>query len=461
MPTGIKLEQVQTQRLNLTPELVQSIKILQQNSLELEKYIEEELMSNPMLELAENQPDFSREEKDNRFDWTEHAKERSYDDLSSRRLTESEKSDYNYEQFVKARYSLYDFLHMQLALIPGLDKKTRRIAGYIIDSLNPWGYRTERATEIAVKLDCEHDEVMKAIQVVQSLEPAGVGAKSLQEALMLQLKRMGEYNEIFANIIADHLQNLANNRIKQIAKALDLPVEETNAYCDELRALDPKPGIRYGKGDENSYIKPDVFVTEDRDRLMVSVNERITPLLNTSPYYEKLLAEAEGDPEATEYIKSKMNSAVWLIKGIDQRRRTIQKVAEAIVARQQDFFKKGISALKPMTLADVAEELGIHESTVSRAVNGKYMQTQRGLFEMKYFFSSGISGNSGSDDMSQEAAKQAIKDIVSKEDPKKPLSDEKIKELLSSEYGISIARRTVAKYREALGIAGTSKRRKY
>lgn len=460
MSVGIKLEQVQSQRLNLTPELVQSIKILQQNSVELENYIQEELMSNPMLELADNQPDFSREEKDNRFDWTEHAKERSYDDRSSRRLTESEKGDYNYEQFVKARYSLYDFLHMQLALIPGLDPKTRKIAEYIIDSLNPWGYRTERATEIAVKLDCEHDEVMKAIHVVQSLEPAGVGAKSLQEALMLQLKRMGEYNEVFADIITNHLQNIANNRIQMIAKALNLSLDETNEYCDELRSLDPKPGVRYGKNDENSYIKPDVYVKEDRGKYLVFTNEKITPLLNTSPYYEKLLAEAAGDQEATEYIKSKMNSAVWLIKGIDQRRRTIQRVAEAIVAHQQDFFKMGSSALRPMTLSDIAEELDIHESTVSRAVNGKYMQTPRGLFEMKYFFSGSVSGSTG-DDMSQEAARQAIKEIVANEDPKKPLSDEKIKEKLYTEHKIDIARRTVAKYREQLGIPGTSKRKKY
>lgn len=460
MSVGIKLEQVQTQRLNLTPELVQSIKILQQNSVELENYIQEELMSNPMLELSDNQPDFSREDKDNRFDWTEHAKERSYDDLSSRRLTESEKGDYNYEQFVKARYSLYDFLHMQLTLIPGLDPKTRKIAEYIIDSLNPWGYRTERATEIAVKLDCEHDEVMKAIHVVQSLEPAGVGAKSLQEALMLQLKRMGEYNEVFADIITNHLQNIANNRIQMIAKALNLSLDETNEYCDELRSLDPKPGVRYGKNDENSYIKPDVYVKEDRGKYLIFANEKITPLLNTSPYYEKLLAEAAGDEETTEYIKSKMNSAVWLIKGIDQRRRTIQKVAEAIVAHQQDFFKKGSSALRPMTLSDIAEELDIHESTVSRAVNGKYMQTPRGLFEMKYFFSGSVSGSTG-DDMSQEAARQAIKEIVANEDPKKPLSDEKIKEKLYTEHKIDIARRTVAKYREQLGIPGTSKRKKY
>ena len=460
MSVGIKLEQVQSQRLNLTPELVQSIKILQQNSVELENYIQEELMSNPMLELADNQPDFSREEKDNRFDWTEHAKERSYDDRSSRRLTESEKGDYNYEQFVKARYSLYDFLHMQLTLIPGLDPKTRKIAEYIIDSLNPWGYRTERATEIAVKLDCEHDEVMKAIHVVQSLEPAGVGAKSLQEALMLQLKRMGEYNEVFADIITNHLQNIANNRIQMIAKALNLSLDETNEYCDELRSLDPKPGVRYGKNDENSYIKPDVYVKEDRGKYLIFANEKITPLLNTSPYYEKLLAEAAGDEETTEYIKSKMNSAVWLIKGIDQRRRTIQKVAEAIVAHQQDFFKKGSSALRPMTLSDIAEELDIHESTVSRAVNGKYMQTPRGLFEMKFFFSGSVSGSTG-DDMSQEAARQAIKEIVANEDPKKPLSDEKIKEKLYTEHKIDIARRTVAKYREQLGIPGTSKRKKY
>ena len=460
MGTNLILEQIQAQKLVLTPELVQSIKILQKTSLELQQYIDSELLSNPLLELAEDQPDSFAEEQDLRFDWTEHAKDRSYDDFSSRRITASESEDYNYEQFVSARFSLFDYLHNQLALTPGVGKDICMIANYIIDSLNPLGYRTERATEIAAKLGYDHDTVMEAVRLVQSLEPAGVAAKSIEECLILQLKRNGEYNEIFDKIINNHLDDLAANKIALIAKAVGLPVDETAEYCDEIRQLDPKPGIRFGTTEDNSYITPDVYVREVEGRYIVQANERLTPLLNTSPYYERMLTEAAGDKETIDYLKTKMDSALWLIKGIDQRRQTIQKIAEAIVEKQEAFFRLGPEGLKPMTLADVAQAVDVHESTVSRAVNGKYMQTPRGLFEMKYFFKGGLSSSCG-EDMAQEAIKKYIRCYIDAEDPKKPLSDEKIKDMLEKDKGIKIARRTVAKYREALGICATSKRKKY
>lgn len=460
MGTNLILEQIQAQKLVLTPELVQSIKILQKTSLELQQYIDSELLSNPLLELAEEQPDNYAEEQDLRFDWTEHAKDRSYDDFSSRRITASESDDYNYEQFVRARYSLFDYLHNQLAVTPGVNKDICMIANYIIDSLNPWGYRTERATEIADKLGYSHDTVMKAVQLVQSLEPAGIAAKSIEECLILQLKRSGEYNEIFDEIINHHLDDLAANKISVIAKSVGLPVDETAEYCDEIRHLDPKPGIRFGDNYDNSYITPDVYVRELEGKYIVQANEKLTPLLSTSPYYERMLTQAAGDKDTLEYLKTKMDSAIWLIKGIDQRRQTIQKIAEAIVEKQSDFFRIGTEGLKPMTLSDVAEKVNVHESTVSRAVNGKYMQTPRGLFEMKYFFKGGIS-SAGGEDMAQEAIKKCIRSYIDNENPKKPLSDEKIRDMLEKDKGIKIARRTIAKYREALGISATSKRKKY
>ena len=458
---GLSLQQTQTQKLTLTSELVQSIKILQCNSVELNDLIGEELLSNPMLELSENQPDPNPiEEYDNRFDWTEHAKERAYDDLASRHIiTESESEDYNYEQFVKAKWSLSDFLHMQLSLIK-LEPEMFNLADYIIDTLNELGYRTERATEIANKFGISHNKVIEAIKIVQSLEPAGIGAKSIPECLQIQLERMGKYDVIFQRIIYEHLDDLAANRMLIIAKAVNLTLDKTVEYCNAIKALDPKPGVRYSKGEENKYIIPDIFLKELDDRYIVLQNEHITPLLNASPYYDKLLKEAAGDKETINYLHKKMDSALWLIKGIDQRRQTIQKIAEAIVEKQKDFFAFGVKALTPMNLSDIAELTGVHISTVSRAVNGKYMQTPKGLFELKYFFNTGISSVTGFEQSSATVKKQ-IQDIIANENPNKPFSDDKIKSLLLSNYGIDIARRTVAKYREQLGILGTSKRKKY
>ncbi len=442
LDVNLKLQQ----KLALTPELIQTIKILQLNAVDLKSYVEEELLSNPLLEINE-----------------EIEKERVYDALSHRFANQhyvDDGDEYDYEDFVKAQWSLSDFLHMQLAMVPGLEKKTRDIAEYIIDTLDDNGYRTERATEIAAKLGFTHDEVMNAIKVIQGLEPAGVSAKSLEECLRLQLDRLGEHNEIFECIISKHLEDLAANRISLIAKDCEIEIDECQEYCDIVRSLDPKPGKRYGKGDENRYITPDCYLDNVEGEFYVSVNEGDIPRLQMSNYYTRMKQEALGDEATMSYLKEKVDSAMWLMKGIDQRRQTIQNVAEAIVDFQREFFEKGKSYLRPMTLADIASRVDVHESTVSRTVNGKYIQTPRGLFELKYFFGGGTVTLAG-EEMSSSLVKDKIEEIVKSEDPKHPYSDEKIKALLEEKYKVSIARRTVAKYREQLGILGTSKRKRY
>lgn len=457
----LRLETSQIQKLTLTPELIQSIKILQCNTQELNVLINEELLSNPMLELSENQPaPLSESEADDRFDWTEHAKERSYDDFASRRMImPSEKDEYNYEQFAKADISLADYLHEQLDCLK-IDPHIKRIADYIVDTLNDSGYRTERVSEISDRFDLSTEDIIKALEVVHTLDPAGVGARSIPECLKLQLDREEEYDEIYEKILFEHLDDLAENKISNIAKALNLHVREVISYCDKIRKLDPKPGLKYGKGQDNRYIIPELETKEFDGKYLVLQNTGVIPVINTSPYYDRLLKEANGDKETLDYLHKKMDSAIWLLKGIEQRRNTIQRVAEYIVSVQNEFFTKGFESLKPLTLKDAATALDIHASTVSRAVNGKYIQTPKGMFELRYFFSSGIASVTGVD-QSSEYVKRQIRDIVSKEDPHQPYSDEKIRMLLLSNFGIDIARRTIAKYREQLGIAGTSKRKQF
>jgi len=455
------LEQLQVQKLSLTPALIQSMKLLQCSSFELSELINEELMTNPMLEASDIQPNPQLpKDTDMRFDWTEHAKERSYDDPASKKLlTKSEREYYNYEQFIKADISLCDYLYQQLSLLK-LSPKMHKLSSYIIGTVNSNGYRTERATEIANKFGFTHEEVIKAIKIVQSLDPAGIAAKSLPECLELQLQRKEIYDEFFRKIIFEHLDDLAANRLRSISKELNIPLAKVIYYCNEIKKLDPKPGTRFGKGENNKYIVPELEIKELDGEYLVFQNEGIAPLINCSPYYDRLLKEAEGDIKTTEYLHDKMNSALMLIKGIDQRRATIQSIAEEIVKRQRGFLKDGPIALKAMTQEEIAKALGIHESTVSRAVNGKYIQTPQGLFELKYFFKTSVSSVTGAE-QSSETVKKQIADILSQEDPQKPYSDEKIKSLLLHSYGTDIARRTIAKYREQLGIAGASKRKKY
>lgn len=457
----ISLEQSQVQKLALTPELIQSIKILQCNNQELSALINDELLSNPMLELSDDQPEPSiSKEIDERFDWTEHAKERSYDDFASRRIImESEKDDYNYEQYAKADFSLFDYLHHQLDLIDS-DVHIKRIADYVIDTLNDAGYRTERVSEISDRFDLRREDVIEAVHLVQTLEPAGVGARSIPECLKLQLQREEKYNDTYDKILFEHLDDLAENKLNTIVKALDISLDEVKKYCEEIKKLDPKPGLKYGKGQNNKYIVPELEIKELDGNYIVLQTRGVIPVINSSPYYDKLIKEANGDKTTLEYLHKKMDAALWLIKAIDQRQSTIQKVAEYIVDIQKEFFIKGLESLKPLTLKDVAKALDIHESTVSRAINGKHIQTPKGIFELKFFFSKGISSITGVD-QSSEYVRRKIKEIVEKEDLHHPYSDEKIKSLLLSNYGIDIARRTIAKYRDQLGIAGTSKRKEY
>ncbi len=475
MAYGFDLVLEQSQKLVMTPELIQAIKILQLNTVELEEYVEEELLINPVLEYEEpkkdaeevpeqqEHPEEVREPKsaaDENVDWLEYIKERDYDDISYRQQGYSEPSDYTYEQFLSSEESLAEHLCKQLQMTR-MDPEVFRVAVYIVESLDGNGYLGQGLADIAAQANTTPKTAEEALDAVQSLDPAGVGARDLAECLLLQVRRLDlQPYDKYRLLICEHLEDLAANRMNVIAKALDMDVCEAQALCDRLRGLEPKPGRPFGSSQGNRYLPADVIVENIEGEYMVMLNESASPQLSVSPYYRKILAEHGDDRQAVDFLVSKINSAVMLIKSIERRKHTILSVAEAIVRFQEDFLESGPNYLRPLTLLQVADEVGIHESTVSRTVNGKYIQTPRGLFELRYFFTGGTVDGSG-EGVAAPAIKNFIRDIIQAEDPKHPVSDQAISERLRAEKGVDLARRTVAKYREALGIPSSSGRRRY
>lgn len=276
---------------------------------------------------------------------------------------------------------------------------------------------------------------------------------------MIQLKHRGKDKPEAHLIIENHLEDIAENRLCNIAKALGISVKEVQDISDEIKSLEPKPGRQFGSSSDNRYIVPDVTVEKVGDEYVIIVNDSTAPRLNISPYYQKMLREADKDSNISKFLSSRLNSALWLIRSIEQRRQTIYNVVKAVVNYQRDFLDHGPKHLKTLTLKQIADELGIHESTVSRSINGKYMQTPRGLFEIKYFFTSGVTGQDGSS-IASESIKTIIREMIENEDPKSPLSDQAIADSME-ECGIEISRRTIAKYRDEMSIPSSTKRKRF
>lgn len=474
MKIGYDLTIEQTQKLVMTPELIQAIQILQFNTQELESYVEEQLLTNPVLEplRAAEAPEDAREaeragdeygekagktDKDNEFDWAEHFKEREYDDISYRQEYNPDRQEHQFEQFVTQSITLTEHLLFQLQFVE-MKKSCRQVARYIVETLDENGYLTLSMAEMALQLRLPEEKIRYALKMVQTLEPVGVGAQNLKECLLLQLANMGEDTPAVREIVENHLEDIAANRLNNIARAVGITVGEVQEIGDLIRSLEPKPGRQFGSGTDNRYIIPDVTVELVDGEYLVMVNDSSAPRLGVSAEYKKMLMEAEKDSQISQFLTGRLNSAMWLIKSIEQRRQTIYNVVTAIVRYQEEFFRQGLQHLKPLTLKQIAEEVGIHESTVSRSVNGKYMQTPRGVFEIKYFFTSGVAGGEGG--VASDSIKSMIKEMTDSEDPKAPYSDQAIGEMLA-EKGIDISRRTVAKYRDEMGLPSSSKRKRY
>ncbi|MEY8415180.1 RNA polymerase factor sigma-54 [Tissierella praeacuta] len=448
----------QSQKLIMTPELRQAIELLQFNSLELKEYIANEMEENPMLESLGSSEEFDNLDKytnDNDIDWKEYFEK--YDDISYRPQIDKNIKEYNYEAFVSYEPTLKEHLMSQLRFIP-LENKEYKIGENIIQNIDENGYLSASTEEIAKFMKCGKEEVEIILDIIQTFEPSGVGARNLKECLAIQVKNKMDANHYIITIIEDYLEDLGYNRIQKISKELNLDLKEVQEACDYIKRLEPKPGSSFRSHSEDiRYIIPDAEIQLIDGEFVVILNDVTGPRLNINNYYKGLM-KSGGDKKTIDFLNEKFNSAMWIIRSIEQRRNTIKRVIESILKFQKNFFIEGEIALKPLTLKDIADDIDMHESTISRATNGKYVQTPRGLFELKYFFSSGILGDEG--DVSSTSIKVKLKDIIDNEDTKKPYSDQKISELLKMQ-GINISRRTVAKYRDELCIPSSSMRRRY
>jgi RNA polymerase sigma-54 factor len=451
MQMGYGLWQEQSQRLIMTPELRQAITVLQFSSLELLEYLEGEMAQNPVLE------------SEGTIDWAELARQQR-EQSGTRHLPASEtREEWDQEAGIRQNVSLPEHLRAQLRLLR-LTRDEVRVGEYLIGNLDDNGYLACTVSEIAHTLCVTGETVEAALAHVQSLEPTGVGARNLAECLQLQLAERENVPTAIYPLIESHLEEVAQGKITRVATALKVTPADVQRMVDLLKTLDPKPGRCYSM-DTPAYIIPDVQVEKVGGDYVVIVNDKSVPRLHINDFYRNMLQQkgegsaAQEVKETKDYITGKLNGALWLIKSIEQRRQTIFKVMTAIVEFQRGFFDHGISGLKPLTLRQIAEKVDLHESTISRATTGKYAQTPRGVFELKYFFTSGVQTTDG-DGASAEFIKSEIRQLIANEDPKKPLSDQKITDLLGTK-GIEIARRTVAKYREEDNIPSSSQRKRY
>jgi RNA polymerase sigma-54 factor len=459
----------QQQKLVMTPELRLAIAILQMSTMELEEYTQQELNENPLLEVQEpeepsgdNASDESAaSEKNNEpepitsmEEWADYYHDR---DIG---LTAGDREAKTYDNFLTKRPTLYEHLQFQLHLAC-TEPQDLEVGFYIIGNIDGNGYLCVNEDEIAAQTGASPDRVERILNLVQSFHPHGVGARSLNECLKIQLRYFGKEDPLAEKIIDQHLDDLAQGRLAKIAQLLGASVQHVQRACDIIRTLDPKPGLQYSSDDEVKYIIPDAIVEKIEGEYVVVLNDSASPRLVVNRLYENMMRKpGQFTDEVRRFLDDKLNSAIWLIRSIEQRRRTLDKVIRCIVDIQTDFLDRGIKYLKPLTLKQVADLIEVHESTVSRATSKKYIQTPQGLFELKFFFGSGISSSVGSDKISAKSIKRMMEELITGEDPAHPISDQAIVDQLKDK-GIDISRRTVAKYRQEMGIQSTSARKRY
>lgn len=472
MPIHQRLQTRLAQKLILTPSLQQAIKLLPMSTLELGELLTQEMVENPMLEeiptedlqateasaATEKPEEPPKEQKSDA--WDDQDYEYFFGDYLDEgyrpRAQQEIKELPPIENTLSTSTSLSDHLLWQLSAQTD-DGTLREIGAAIIGNLDDDGYLVASVDEIAAMGTWPVAAVGQALALVQSFDPIGVATRDLQECLSLQVRHLGLEGTPTEKIITEHLRLLQNHQVPELARKLGLSVDELKEHIAIIQHLDPKPGSRYNRP-QSQYVTPDVTVVKVEDQYVVLLNEEGLPQLRISPAYRRLLDKGSDNSEETRaYVKDKFRSALWLIKSVEQRQKTIYKVATSIVNFQRDFLDHGIEHLRPLVLRDVANDIGMHESTVSRVVTNKYMHTPQGVFEMKFFFHSGISSSYG-ESVSSVTIKQRIRRIIEGEDARKPLSDSKIVSMLQQE-GLVLARRTIAKYREELKIPTSNQRK--
>jgi RNA polymerase sigma-54 factor len=514
MAQGLQLSQRLTQSLVLAPQLQQSLALLQAPTLELKALVEQELQQNPVLEESSSQeaeiqekeaPDSDKDsdketeapeasdtaetsetsERDSDVDsdsdkgqaegdnepaddfeaeferlvqldqeWRDHFSQTNLPIKAS--AEEEEKRQFMFDSLVVGT-SLQEMLLTQVRE-SALAEDQWPIAEMLIGNIDEYGYLKASVEELTSSTGLEGEKILVVLKVIQTFDPAGVGARDLRECLLLQLERSGQKNTLEYRIVDEFMDALGKRRIPEIARGTGQSVDDVQGALERIARLEPRPGRAF-LPDNDQYILPEVFVQKIGDDFSVTTNNEHIPHLRISNTYKDLMSHRENSAEVRNYIREKIRAGKFLIKSLHQRQQTIMNIAKEIVRRQREFMEKGVAYLKPLTMVQVAEVVGVHETTVSRAVSGKYMQTPQGLFEMKYFFTAGIQTASG-DGLSNTSVKDMIADIFKKEDPTKPLSDQEVVKMLQ-ERGIVIARRTVAKYRTELNILPSNLRKVY
>lgn len=458
---GLNVEQVQ--KLVMTPELRQAITILQLPALELGHYIEQQLQENPFLEIKEEEPELVStaqetadrgEKKEYDIDWEDYFQDSS--DLGFVQW-EEEKQVFPFDNIASSPPSLADHLLFQLHLATG-DERLRMIGEYLIGNIDEQGYLRVSLDEVASGVGASLDEVERALALIHTFDPPGVGARSLQECLLIQVEQAGIQDDLLVKVINNHLEDLAKGKVGRMSQVLGVSVQEIQRVADVIKTLEPKPGRMYGTTGTVRHIVPDVTLEKVGNDYVIIINDAFLPRLAVNSAYRSALSK-ESDLETRNFVENKLNAAVWLIRSIEQRRLTLYKVASCLVELQRDFLDYGVKYLKPLNLKKVAEMIGLHESTVSRATANKYVQTPQGVFEMKFFFSSGLAGEDGRK-TSAESVKKMLEELIAGENPKNPLNDQQIAEYFQRQ-GVRISRRTVAKYRGELGIPPIRQRIRY
>jgi RNA polymerase sigma-54 factor len=447
----LRLKQTLTQKLIMTPQLQQAIKLLQLSRADLVEKIRQELAENPALEEA------AEPGAEDRIDDLSGLNDylNSYDYTKSALQTEAK--EYNdFETYTARRETLTDHLLEQLLVAPLTDEE-QRIGSLIAGSLNKDGYLTVSVDRISEMSACPAEKVERVLSLMQSFDPPGVCAGDLKECLLLQIRQSRAENALACRIISSHLVHLGKKDYRSIARALKVKPADVISAVEFIRTLEPRPGRQFSD-EPPQYIEPDIFVFKIKNEFVISLNNRGLPRLGISSLFRKAMKNESGiAQEAGDFLREKLRSAQWLVRSIQERQRTVYRVMESILKYQRDFFEHGISHLKPMVLRDVAGNIDMAESTVSRVTANKYAHTPHGIFELKYFFTSSVNSRRG-DPLSSTVVQEKIKKIVSTENPRKPLSDDRIAKILQA-AGIDIARRTVAKYREKSGILPSSSRR--
>lgn len=464
MKLDYQLKIEQTQKLIITPELKLAITLLQYSTIELQDYIQEELLSNPVLELgdseATNEEEPLEELEEDDFPWEEYFRDMGLD--ATGYTPNPGRRDWSnfptVDNYAGCPGTIMEELLGQLRLMP-LSPRQYSIAAYLIGNLDHNGYLGSDLGELAASLGVSTEEMEKVLRIVQGLEPTGIASRNLQECLLLQLSGLENPPPLAVEIVKQFLPAAADGRYRQIAARLGCDIKEVQEAIDFIRTLNPKPGSVFGGAPETRYVVPDIHVEKVDDKYIVVMNDNLTPHLMISPFYQRLFQNGVKDEKLSTFIKNKLEKASWLLRSIEQRRLTLYRVAQQIVEIQEPFLEHGIRQLKPLTLKDIARVVGVHESTVSRATANKYMQTPRGLFPLKFFFSSGLTGEGG-EDYSSHSIKSYLRELIEQEDSQSPFSDQQLTGLLE-EKGIVISRRTVAKYREELSIPASYRRRRH